>query len=128
MYFYIEDMLKTHGSRESSPSARKKEKPRKLFHETATKSATVSSQPDPGMVPLSYIEYDFLLVRVSASRGRGRSIIEPGEGVTYSYIRVHRLKTIDFKRKTRMSFRICFNLLLDYQCRRLNRVDLYLVE
>ena len=65
-------MLKTHGSRESSPSARKKEKPRKLFHESATKSATVSSQSDPGMVPLSYIEYDFLLVRVSASRGGGR--------------------------------------------------------
>ena len=64
-------MLKTHGSRESSPSARKKEKPRKLFHESATKSAAVSSQSDPGMVPLSYIEYDFLLVRVSASRGGG---------------------------------------------------------
>lgn len=64
MYFYVEDMLKTHGSRESSPSARKKEKPRKLFHESATKSATVSSQSDPGMVQLIYIDYEFLHVRI----------------------------------------------------------------
>ncbi|CAB4018567.1 tuftelin-interacting 11-like, partial [Paramuricea clavata] len=41
------EILLSQGSRESSPSARKKEKPRKLFHESASKSPGVSSQSDP---------------------------------------------------------------------------------
>jgi hypothetical protein len=47
---YADEIIKLQGSRESSPSARKKEKPRKLFHESATKSAGVLNQSDPGTV------------------------------------------------------------------------------
>jgi hypothetical protein len=52
--FDIDEILLSQGSRESSPSARKKEKPRKLFHESASKSPGVSSQSDPGTVDRSY--------------------------------------------------------------------------
>lgn len=49
--------MKARGSRESSPSARRKEKPRKLFHESATKSTAVSSQSDPGMYGAIDLQY-----------------------------------------------------------------------
>lgn len=38
------------GSGESSPSARKQEKPRKLFHESSSKTTAKTSQSDPGTV------------------------------------------------------------------------------
>ena len=51
--FCLDEVLKAQGSRESSPTTkRKKEKQRKLFNESSSKSGDGSNHPtDPGTIP-----------------------------------------------------------------------------
>jgi hypothetical protein len=68
MFFLVDEMVKLQGSRESSSSARKKEKPRKLFHESASKSASVTNQSDPGTFDFLFIKRNFACIASSFSR------------------------------------------------------------
>jgi hypothetical protein len=66
--YLVDEMVKSQGSRESSSSARKKEKPRKLFHESASKSASVTNQSDPGTFDFLFIKRNFACITSSFSR------------------------------------------------------------